>query len=285
MTKIHVLFRQISFVVFYVIWGVTSSLYATYLDDEQVQTSQIVEKKKRREKDGNGPTLYRNEVEAPLSDIRSYQSENKDQYQTKGLLAQGLQGLKGVTGATGATGPTGVRGATGVTGPTGVTGATGVTGSTGSAGPAGASGSPFAAAYAQAYDTLAISATLLTPLNPSINLSFSQIGPISNVLFSSGANPLQIQSSGVYLVEFTVAGISVSTDLTAALVINGTASTLYRAPSLTNTGQYQARYLVSLTAGDTLGVRLTFGGLVSLSVSVNLNGAINRTLSVIKLSN
>ncbi len=191
--------------------------------------------------------------------------------------ATGATGATGPTGATGTTGATGEAGATGVTGETGATGATGETGETGPTGPTGEVVLAFGSLRGSSAE--APGATF-TPV------PFSIVGPLSDTItVSLSGNELVVGESGIYQITISI-NAQATTDpdpddpyLEAIITVNGSpifgdTTTFFK---IFNRSSSTFVVQASLTAGDEVGV--------SASTDFPILGYINRSLTVVQLSN
>ena len=146
-------------------------------------------------------------------------------------------------GAPGLTGPTGHTGATGAAGPTGATGSTGPAGPTGPQGATGAAGQPdYAYIYNTAAETVAVES----------DVTFSTTGPVSGFTHVPTASTIGVETSGTYLVKFSVTGTQAGqfTLMDDGEVVGGTTYGTANAP-----GQDGGEAIVTLSAGDVLTLR------------------------------
>ena len=175
--------------------------------------------------------------------------------------ARGTAGPTGATGHNGATGPAGPPGATGAagpngaTGPAGPTGATGPAGATGSTGPAGAAGPTGATGptgpqgppgdpdYGYIYNTAAETVALEGAI------TFSNNGPLAGFTHLLGASAIGVNSTGIYLVTFSVSGVEPGQ---FTLMDNGIALSGTTYGSGAGTQQDDGQVIVDLTAADSL---------------------------------
>lgn len=171
----------------------------------------------------------------------------------------------------GPTGPTGPIGATGLQGPTGDTGPTGPTGPIGE--------------VVLAYGSLRGN-TIEIPGETLAAIPFNIVGPLSpDVTVSGSGNELVVGQSGVY--QITVSINAEATDdpdpdqpyLNAIITVNGTpifgdTTTFFK---ISNRSSATFVVQAALTAGDEVGA--------SISSDFPILGYMNRTLTVIQLSN
>ena len=197
-----------------------------------------------------------------------------------------------VTGPTGPTGPTGadstVTGPTGPTGPTGadstVTGPTGPTGPTGAdstvTGPTGPTGEVVLAFGSLRGNSVETPGASFTPV------PFSVVGPLSaTITVSLSGNELVVGESGIYQITISInAEATVDPDpdqpyLNAIITVNGTpifgdTTTFFK---ISNRSSATFVVQASLTAEDEVGV--------SISTAFPILGYMNRSLTIVQLSN
>ena len=197
-----------------------------------------------------------------------------------------LSGPTGPTGPTGAdstvTGPTGPTGPTGadstVTGPTGPTGPTGADSTvTGPTGPTGEVVLAFGSLRGNSVETPGAS---FTPV------PFSVVGPLSaTITVSLSGNELVVGESGIYQITISInAEATVDPDpdqpyLNAIITVNGTpifgdTTTFFK---ISNRSSATFVVQASLTAEDEVGV--------SISTAFPILGYMNRSLTIVQLSN
>ncbi|EHL06212.1 collagen triple helix repeat protein [Desulfitobacterium hafniense DP7] len=194
--------------------------------------------------------------------------------------ATGATGETGATGATGETGATGATGETGATGATGETGATGATGETGETGPTGPTGEVVLAFGSLRGSSAEAPGATFTPV------PFSIVGPLSDTItVSLSGNELVVGESGIYQITISI-NAQATTDpdpddpyLEAIITVNGSpifgdTTTFFK---IFNRSSSTFVVQASLTAGDEVGV--------SASTDFPILGYINRSLTVVQLSN
>jgi hypothetical protein len=165
---------------------------------------------------------------------------------------QGAAGSTGQQGAAGSIGPQGPAGSTGPQGPAGSTGPQGPAGSTGpagsigpqgpagSTGPQGPAGQPnYGYVYNLAGQTVALEAPVL----------FDNNGPLSGFTHLTGTGAITVDSTGTYLIDFSVSGTEVDQ---FALMDNGIAIAGATYGSGAGTQQNGGQVMVTLVAGHVL---------------------------------
>lgn len=194
--------------------------------------------------------------------------------------ATGSTGADGATGTTGVGGPAGADGATGATGPIGADGSTGATGANGSTGATGATGT-----VVLSYGSLRGS-SIEIPGDTFVPLVFNIVGPLSNnITVSQSGNGLIVGEAGIYQITVSInAEATVDPDpeqpyLNAIITVNGIPifgdiTTFFKIQNRsTSTFVVQA----ALSAEDEIGV--------SISTAFPILGYMNRSLTIVQLSN
>ena len=166
----------------------------------------------------------------------------------------GVTGSPGLQGATGNPGPQGVVGLTGSPGPQGATGNTGATGATGPA----VGLLDFADFYA-----------LMPPDNaatvaPLTNILFPQNGPtaIGSGIVRVDTSTFTLVNAGTYHVEYQA---SVNEAGQLVLMLNGAELPYTKVGRATGTSQIVGTALVTATAGQTLSVRNSSAGALTMT--------------------
>ncbi|ULO05203.1 S-layer homology domain-containing protein [Paenibacillus sp. 19GGS1-52] len=222
--------------------------------------------------------LNRAEAVVALDRVISYKAEAKENTigetgavgQTGAAGTAGATGAAGATGsagATGATGPAGVAGAAGVTGPAGIAGAigpagpagaigpagpagatgpAGPAGATGPAGPAGATGPAGSLYFGYIYNTSAQIVAL------EADVPFDSNGVLAGITHAPGTANIQIDNSGVYEINFSVAAVEPNQ---FAIFVNGTPVTEGIFGSGSGTQQNNGHLMLTLAAGDVITLR------------------------------
>jgi len=175
----------------------------------------------------------------------------------------GLTGSPGLQGVTGNPGPQGVVGLTGSPGPQGAIGSTGPQGATGNTGATGATGPSvglldFADFYA-----------LMPPDNaatvaPLTNILFPQNGPtaIGSGIVRVDTSTFTLVNAGTYHVEYQA---SVDEAGQLVLMLNGAELPYTKVGRATGTSQIVGTALVTATAGQTLSVRNSSAGTLTMT--------------------
>lgn len=192
----------------------------------------------------------------------------------------GNTGNTGATGSTGFTGPQGARGAQGAAGAAGNTGPTGFTGATGFTGNSGAAGFGAGdAAFLYAYFSGVTSVTGGTvALVGSAAIPFPNAVATNNLL-TPASTDIQVVTTGIYEVLFTVS----TTDTSLfSVALNGSLTTpnsLYSSGTATpskNTG----RVVIAANAGDIISIRCANGiGQTRVVATTGLTGTDNQNIA------
>ena len=184
---------------------------------------------------------------------------NKGDTGSTGFTGQtGLTGLTGTgsTGNTGNSGLTGLTGATGATGPTGNTGNTGSTGNTGqgSTGPTGATGSGGGGASNYFYAANTSGSTIAVILGGTpVPVPSAQLA--SGFTINGANTTITAGTAGTYQLAYSVKTNSTSL-ASAELLQNGSPIVATEDIPGTTTAILDGRAVVTLAAGDTIGLDL-----------------------------
>jgi hypothetical protein len=156
---------------------------------------------------------------------------------------QGPAGSTGPQGPAGSTGPQGPAGSTGPQGPAGSTGPQGPAGSTGPTGPTGPEGPVGLPNYGYVYNLAGQTVALEAPV------LFDNNGPLSGFTHVTGTGAITVDSTGTYLIDFSVSGTEVDQ---FALMDNGIAIAGATYGSGAGTQQNGGQVIVTLVAGHAL---------------------------------
>ncbi len=172
---------------------------------------------------------------------------------------------------------------TGMTGPTGATGPTGPTGDTGPAGPTGDTGPT--GEVVLAFGSLR-GGNVESPGETFTPVTFSAVGPLSDTItVSLSGNELVVGESGIYQITISINAVATTEPdpdqpyLNAIITVNGApifgdTTTFFK---ISNRSSSTFVVQAALTAEDEVGV--------SISTDFPILGYMNRSLTIVQLSN
>jgi len=84
---------------------------------------------------------------------------------------------------------------------------------------------------------------------------FEDNGPLSGITHTAGTTPIVVPDTGNYLIQYTVA-LTSNNDASISIAVNGTVVSSTSIPTQSVLGEFSDSALLSLTAGDSVTLRI-----------------------------